>query len=73
MGVLLAAVGLLVSLWPMATSLYDLTGEEVLLAQVRGMGHWVNTAVRPILKNNDPDSRGFLGLARGFSRMNRII
>ncbi len=45
--VLLAAMGLLVSLWPAATSLYDLTGEEILLAQLRGVGHWVNTAVRP--------------------------
>ncbi|HID51902.1 MAG TPA: hypothetical protein EYP41_07695, partial [Anaerolineae bacterium] len=45
--VLAAAVGLVVSLWPAASSLYDLTGEETLAAQVRGIGHWLNTAVRP--------------------------
>ena len=44
---ILAAIGLVISLLPAATSLYDLTGEEVLLAQVRGVVHWVNTAVRP--------------------------
>lgn len=43
----LSLVGLLAALWPNATSLYDLTGEENLLAQVRGVMHWVNTAVRP--------------------------
>ncbi len=45
--VILAAVGLMMSLLPAKTSLYDLTGEEALLAQLRGMVHWVNTAVRP--------------------------
>ncbi|HFQ94923.1 MAG TPA: hypothetical protein ENK32_12990, partial [Anaerolineae bacterium] len=45
--VLAAAVGLVVSLWPAASSLYDLTGEETLAAQVRGAVHWLNTAVRP--------------------------
>lgn len=43
----LAAVGLLVSLWPAATSLYDLTGEDALPGQLAGMVHWLNTAVRP--------------------------
>lgn len=37
----------LVSLWPPATSLYDLTGEEAALAQLRGVIHWLNTAIRP--------------------------
>ncbi len=45
--VALAAVGLLVSLFPAATSLYDLTGEENWAAQWRGVVHWLNTAVRP--------------------------
>ncbi len=43
----LAGVMLVVSLWPHASSLYDLTGEETLPAQVRGVVHWLNTAVRP--------------------------
>jgi hypothetical protein len=43
----LALVMLLVSLWPHASSLYDLTGEETLPAQLRGMVHWLNTAIRP--------------------------
>ncbi len=47
MVVILAVVGLLVSLWPNASSLYDLTGEEAVLAQLRGVVHWLNTAVRP--------------------------
>ena len=38
---------LLASLWPHADSLYDLTGEETLPAQLRGVVHWLNTAVRP--------------------------
>lgn len=37
----------LFSLWPAATSLYDLTGEEETLAQLRGVIHWLNTAIRP--------------------------
>jgi hypothetical protein len=45
--VILAFVGLLISLWPNASSLYDLTGEENLLAQLRGIMQWLNTAVRP--------------------------
>lgn len=43
----LSILGLFISLWPNATSLYDLTGEELLLPQLRGVMHWVNTAVRP--------------------------
>ncbi|MCA9918960.1 MAG: cellulase family glycosylhydrolase [Anaerolineales bacterium] len=38
---------LVVSLWPPVGSLYELTGEDNLLAQLRGVVHWVNTAVRP--------------------------
>jgi hypothetical protein len=37
----------LVSVWPVAGSLYDLTGEEDVRAQLRGIVHWLNTAVRP--------------------------
>ncbi|MCL4266401.1 MAG: arabinogalactan endo-1,4-beta-galactosidase [Anaerolineae bacterium] len=43
----LAVVGLVVSLLPAATSLYDLTGEETWAGQLRGALHWLNTAVRP--------------------------
>lgn len=43
----LSVIGLLVALWPNAASLYDLTGEEATLAQLRGVMHWLNTAVRP--------------------------
>lgn len=42
-----AVLGLLVALWPAADSLYDLTGEERLAGQLRGVVHWLNTAVRP--------------------------
>lgn len=45
--VILAGIGLVLSLWPAAGSLYDLTGEESLAAQLRGVIHWFNTAVRP--------------------------
>lgn len=45
--VALAAVGLVLSLLPAATSLYDLTGEETAVGQLRGVLHWLNTAVRP--------------------------
>ncbi len=38
---------LMVALWPPVGSLYELTGEDALLAQLRGVVHWVNTAVRP--------------------------
>lgn len=44
---LIAGVLLLASLWPNANSLYDLTGEETLPAQFRGVLHWLNTAIRP--------------------------
>jgi hypothetical protein len=47
---LLAAAGILLlvaGLWPNADSLYDLTGEEELPAQLRGVIHWANSAVRP--------------------------
>lgn len=43
----LAAALLIVSLWPPVGSLYELTGEEEQLAQLRGVMHWLNTAVRP--------------------------
>ncbi|NHZ71743.1 MAG: cellulase family glycosylhydrolase, partial [Aquificales bacterium] len=43
----LALVGLTAALFPHADSLYDLTGEETLPAQLRGVVHWWNTAVRP--------------------------
>ncbi len=42
-----ALVGLLVSLWPYAGSLYDLTGEEEWPGKLAGIVHWLNTAVRP--------------------------
>jgi hypothetical protein len=45
--VLVAGALLLAALWPDASSLYDLTGEERLPAQLRGVLHWLNTAVRP--------------------------
>ncbi len=35
------------ALWPPVTSLYDLTGEEEWQGQLLGVGHWLNTAVRP--------------------------
>ena len=44
---LLAAFVLLIALWPNASSLYDLTGEEALPAQLRGVVHWMYTAIRP--------------------------
>ena len=43
---ILSLLGLLLALWPNATSLYDLTGEEETLPQLRGVMHWINTAVR---------------------------
>lgn len=43
----LAALALLVALWPNARSLYDLTGEEQWRGQAAGVIHWLNTAVRP--------------------------
>ena len=46
---LLAVSGLLLvaALWPPVGSLYELTGEDAVLAQLRGVVHWLNTAVRP--------------------------
>ena len=38
---------LVVAFWPSATSLYDLTGEESLPGQVRGLIHWLYSSVRP--------------------------
>jgi hypothetical protein len=37
----------LIAIWPPASSLYDLTGEQNRVAQIRGVLHWLNTAVRP--------------------------
>ncbi|MAT97891.1 MAG: hypothetical protein CL608_12165 [Anaerolineaceae bacterium] len=44
---LLSGLMLVVALWPPVGSLYALTGEDALLAQLRGVVHWLNTAVRP--------------------------
>jgi len=44
---IIAIVVLIVSLWPDANSLYDLTGEEAWRGQLAGVVHWINTAVRP--------------------------
>jgi polysaccharide biosynthesis protein PslG len=38
---------LLLALFPPTLSLYELTGEENLPAQLRGVVHWLNTAIRP--------------------------
>lgn len=48
--ILAAAAGfllVLLALWPAASSLYDLTGEESWQGQAAGIVHWLNTAVRP--------------------------
>jgi hypothetical protein len=37
----------LVSVWPTTHSLYRLTGEESRIAQLRGLIHWLNSAIRP--------------------------
>ncbi|HET6444674.1 MAG TPA: hypothetical protein VFI27_08850 [candidate division Zixibacteria bacterium] len=42
-----ALIMLVVAFWPSATSLYDLTGEESLPGQVRGLIHWLYSSVRP--------------------------
>jgi hypothetical protein len=42
-----ALLFLIVGLWPDARSVYDLTGEEELPGQVRGLVQWVYSAVRP--------------------------
>ena len=44
---LLGIVLIVLALFPPATSLYDLTGEEALPGQLAGVVHWLNTAVRP--------------------------
>ena len=44
---ILAGLILLFALWPDTTSLYDLTGEEALPGQLRGVVHWMYSAVRP--------------------------
>lgn len=43
----MALLLLVIALWPDASSLYDLTGEEELPGQVRGVVHWLYTAIRP--------------------------
>ena len=45
--VVLSGLALFVALWPDASSLYDLTGEEQLKGQAAGVMHWINTAIRP--------------------------
>jgi len=45
--VAVALFSLIVALWPNASSLYDLTGEEAARGQAAGIVHWLNTAVRP--------------------------
>lgn len=45
--VVVSGLLLVVALWPPVGSLYELTGEDNLLAQLRGVVHWLNTAVRP--------------------------
>ncbi|MBK8984532.1 MAG: cellulase family glycosylhydrolase [Chloroflexi bacterium] len=42
-----ALVLLIAALFPPTLDLYELTGEENLAAQLRGVVHWLNTAVRP--------------------------
>ena len=44
---LIAFLVVVLALWPPTTSLYDLTGEEALSGQLRGILHWFNTAIRP--------------------------
>lgn len=45
--ILISLVVWILSLWPRASSLYDLTGEEERAAQLRGVLHWINSAIRP--------------------------
>ena len=47
LGVICGTGLLLLALWPAATSLYDLSGEEAWEGQTAGIVHWLNTAVRP--------------------------
>ena len=44
---LVALVFLIVALWPNSGSLYELTGEEELPGQLRGVIQWMYTAIRP--------------------------
>jgi len=47
-GIALAGFLLLfLALFPPTLSLYQLTGEETSLGQLRGFGHWLHTAIRP--------------------------
>ncbi len=45
--VAVAALALLLALWPNARSLADLTGEAGWRGQAAGLVHWLNTAIRP--------------------------
>jgi hypothetical protein len=42
-----AIIVMIIALWPNTTSLYGLTGEETLPAQLRGAIHWLYSSVRP--------------------------
>lgn len=44
---LAAALALTIALLPPTASLYELTGEEALSGQLRGVLHWFNSAIRP--------------------------
>ncbi len=43
----LSVILLLVALWPDSRSFYELTGEEELPGQLRGLTHWLYSAIRP--------------------------
>ena len=46
----MVVIGLLLcvsALFPPTLSLYELTGEEALQGQLRGLAHWLHTALRP--------------------------
>lgn len=45
--VTVALLFLLLAVWPPTLSLYELTGEEALAGKLRGVLHWVHTAIRP--------------------------
>ncbi len=55
LGLIGLSIILIAALWPNATSLYDLTGEENLTGQLRGLMHWFNTAIRP-QPDQDPEA-----------------
>jgi len=42
-----ATLILVIALWPSSASLYDLTGEESLPGQARGVIHWLYSSIRP--------------------------